>query len=210
MRWIVLAFSVSILFGQGTDPKPKAAGYDVHGRSGKIETGAEFMVHSFSGDGQMYIAEDYLVVEVALYPPKGETFRIDRGMFAIRVNGKKPALAAVTPQMVAATLQRPEWQGGGARGEAEGSYNGRGVILGRPVPSQVPGGQPRPQQAPLPAGGIDRPTAIPAHELVVRTALPEGEAKGPVAGFIYFPYRGKVSSIKSLDLVYNDVVLKLR
>ena len=30
--------------------------------------GAEYMVHSFGSNGQMFFTEDYLVVEVALYP----------------------------------------------------------------------------------------------------------------------------------------------
>ena len=49
-----------------------------------------------------------------------------------------------------------------------------------------------------------------ATEVAVKSALPEGETKNPVAGFLYFPYRGKVKGIKTLELVYDRAVLKLR
>ena len=215
MRWILLPCFAALAFGQGTEPKPKAEDYDVHARSKQIALGAEFMVHSFSGEGQTFIAEDYLVVEVALYPPKGETVTVNTGAFALRVNGKKPPLVAQTPTMVAYSLNRPEWNQR-PRMEAEGGYGNTGVILGRPVPSQVPGGQqrrlPMPPRAPAPdaPGGIDRPEPVRPEELLVRTALSDGEFRGPVSGFLYFAYRGKPSGIKTLDLLYEDAVLKLR
>src|ERR1044071_9796445 len=101
MRWILLSLSAALAFGQGTEPKPKAADYDVQGKSKLIEIGAEYMVHSFGGDNQLFIAEDFLIVEVALYPPKGEEVRVDRSAFSLRINGKPPALGALSPQMFA-------------------------------------------------------------------------------------------------------------
>jgi hypothetical protein len=52
-----------------------------------------------------------------------------------------------------------------------------------------------------------RPTA---GALVVETALPLGPQKWPVSGFLYFAFTGKTSSIKSLELIYNSTVLRLR
>ena len=217
MRWILcVACFAAPAFGQGAEPKPRAEDYDVHARAKQIALGAEFMVHSFSGEGQTFIAEDYLVVEVALYPPKGESVTIHSGAFSLRINGKKPVLTPQTPTMVAAAIERPEWRQG-PRMEAEGGVGNTGVILGRPVPSQIPGGPsqrrlPTPPRAPAPdaPGGIERPAPVRADDLVVKTALPEGEYRGPVSGFLYFAYKGKISSIKSLDLLYEDAVLKLR
>jgi hypothetical protein len=34
--------------------------------------------------------------------------------------------------------------------------------------------------------------------------------RGAVSGFLYFAYQGKTSSIKSLELMYEAAVLKLR
>src|SRR5262245_6621733 len=101
MRWILLACSAALAFAQGTEPKKKATDYDVSDRSGEVEIGAEFMVHSFSGEGQTFISENHLIVEVALYPPKDMTLDVNNGAFSLRVNGKKPVLAPLTPEAFA-------------------------------------------------------------------------------------------------------------
>jgi hypothetical protein len=203
----------------GTDPKLKAVDYDVQAQSKGISIGAEFMIHSVSGQGQTYITKEFLVVEVALYPPKGQGVTVNEGAFALRINGKKPALAPVAPALVASSLHHPDWQTpSGPQVEAGGGVGTTGVILGRPAPSQIPG-QPVPQPAPqsriprVPAPDYGGPQAEPrvtASELVVQMALPEGESHGPVSGFLYFPFGGKTASIKSLELIYEDAVLKLR
>lgn len=217
MRWtLLLACASAALAQSGTDPKPRAEDYEVHGRSKDVAIGAEFMIHSFSGKDQTYIAKDFLVVEVALYPPKDSSIQVNGGRFALRINGKKQVMPPVQPQMVAASLQHPEWQWQtGPRLEGGGGLDNAGVILGRPRPTQVPGGQ-EPRGPTQPRAPVDRPGGIepepraPAHELVVQTALPQGSYKGPVSGFLYFPYKGKTTSIKSLDLLYEDAVIQLR
>src|SRR5512141_98224 len=73
---------------EGTTPKASAAEYPVHARSGNLAIGAEYLVHSFGSGEQMYLAENYLVVEVALFPAKGESVTAGAGKFALRVNGK--------------------------------------------------------------------------------------------------------------------------
>jgi hypothetical protein len=215
VRWALLLFCSTALAQSGTDLKPKFEDYEVHGQSKDVGIGAEFMIHSFSGQGQTYIAKDFLVVEVALYPPKGESINVNEGSFALRVNGKKQLLQPVPPQMVATRLQRPDWQTG-PRLEGGGGLGNAGVILGRPRPPQIPGAPeprgPTQPRAPDPEdrSGIDREPPVPAHELVVRTALPEGPHKAAVSGFLYFPYKGKTTSIKSLELLFEDAVIKLR
>jgi hypothetical protein len=216
VRLTIFLCCASLALAQGgTEPKAKADDYDVHVQAKDIAVGAELMIHSFSGQGQTYITKDFLVVEVALYPPKGKIVDVNEGAFALRINGKKQTLVPAAPPMVASTLQHSEWQSG-PRMEAGGGLGNTGVILGRPVPSQVPGGQQTPQGR-IPRGtdpdnpsGVERERPVSAPELVVQTALPEGRYKGPVSGFLYFPYRGKTSSIKSLELLYEDAVLKLR
>ena len=212
VRFPLFLCCASLTLAQGgTDPKPKVEDYGVHAQSKDIAIGAEFMIHSFSGQGQTYLAKDFLVVEVALYPPKGRSVNVNEGAFALRINGKKQALVPVASSMVAASLQHPEWHPGP---EVDVGLGDTGVVLGRPAPTQVPGGQPAPRMPRVPPpdnpGGIEPEHRVTAHELVVQTALPEGPHKGPVSGFLFFPYQGKTTSIKSLELLYEDVVLKLR
>jgi hypothetical protein len=51
---------------------------------------------------------------------------------------------------------------------------------------------------------------VKPEEVLVQTALPAGLHKGAVSGFLFFAWRGKTSSIKTLELLWNDAVLKLR
>jgi hypothetical protein len=42
------------------------------------------------------------------------------------------------------------------------------------------------------------------------TAPPEVAHRGAVSGFLYFPYQGKASGLKSIDLLFQDAVMKLK
>ena len=97
------------IHAEGTPPKASAAEYPVQAESGSLAIGAEYMVHSFGSGEQMYLAENYLVVEVALFPPKGGSFTADAGKFALRVNGKRTLLYAQNPPMVASNLNRRDY-----------------------------------------------------------------------------------------------------
>jgi hypothetical protein len=219
MRFCWLLVFASLLFGQGTEPKPHAEDYEVHGQAGDIGIGAEFMVHSFSRGEQMYLTPEFLVVEVALFPPKGTTLSVENGNFLLRINGKKEILQPSAPSLVASSLQHPEWsQQSGVRPEVMAGAGNVGVMMGgpprnnNPFPgSNAPGTQ-LPPRVDVPR---DNPTGIEkvpvkADVLVIETALVEGEHHSAISGFLYFPFKGKINSIKSLELVYKDTVLKLR
>jgi hypothetical protein len=68
---------------------------------------------------------------------------------------------------------------------------------------------PRAPDAAAPGGGELKERVRP-EELLVRTALPEDAHRGPVSGFLYFPYVGKASGLKSVELLFQDVVMKLK
>src|SRR5579872_2770761 len=105
--WILSLATVA--FAQpGTEPKPSAADYPVHAMDGETGIGAEYTVHSFSHGEAYYIAKDYLVVEVALFPAAGKTIDVHAIEFSLRINGRKQALIPGSPEMVAASLSHPE------------------------------------------------------------------------------------------------------
>ena len=213
MRWILFACTAALTWAQGTEPKPKADEYDVHAAAGSVTLGAEYMVRSYSDGRQSYLIDDYLVVEVALYPAaKGEAVQSSAGEFALRVNGKRP-LRAVPATAVAASTQRayltqkPRLQGGVGVGGVD-------IGMGQPTP-RYPSGEPVPtRRAPrVPddaPGGVEREAPAKPEELIVQTALPEGEFKGAVSGFVYFPFPGKTSSVKTVELIFRDKTLKLK
>lgn len=203
------------LFGQGssgTTPKPQPGDYPAHAQPGQVALGAEYLVHSFFLRGQTFVTPDYLVVEVAVYPPKGEALAVSSGEFTLRLNGKKQVLFAQSPGFVAASLKYPDWERRGAL-EVSGGVGDTGVILGRPERVERFPGDPRPRQTRLPAppkapapqdpSGLDQQPPVRAEEALVEAALPEGKAAGPVSGYLYFAYKGKIKSIRTLELLYD-------
>jgi hypothetical protein len=203
---------------QGTTVKPKASEYPVHQKMADAEIGAEYMVRSFGGD-QLLLADDFLVVEVAVYPSDREGVQIDARKFTLRLNGKKQVLFAQAPGMVAASLKYPDWQRrpqmtlGGGMGD-------RGVIIGGP-PSvgRFPGDRraesrlPAPPQAPSSTSPVSE-EPVDISELIQRVSLPEGTVKLPVSGYLFFPYTGKLKSLKTVELLVDSgsepVVLRLK
>lgn len=217
MRTLLLCLSLlGAVFAQGTPPKEKPEDYPVHAQARSAGLGAEFMVHSFSSGEQTYLVRHYLVVEVALFPPKGQVVDVHSGNFMIRINGKKQELLPQPPSLVASAVAHPDWEDS-PRVQADAGAGPAGVSLGRPRQVQIPGmpipGQQGPQPTQVPR---DNPSGLPPRDpvkpelIVLETALPQGEHRGPVSGFLYFAYSRKTSSIRSLELRYEDAVLKLR
>lgn len=159
------------------------------------------MVHSVLTEEQSAVVKDFLVIEVALFPPKRVGVQSDSGSFTLRLNGK--TVPRATAQTVAASMQAPVWS---PRQRAEGDVPQRPPYGGVPGP-RMP--VPRPPTAEERAG-IDPPQRVTPAQLVVQTALPEGRFDGAVSGYLYFPFRGKTASIRSLELEYDGTVLKLR
>lgn len=216
MRWMLIPLAAAGLFAQGTEPKPKAEDYQVHAQARDGAIGAEYMVHSFSGQGMTYLARDYLVVEVALYPYAGQEIEVQDSSFALRLNGKKQALLPAGVEVVKMSLDRSEWRDA-SHVEAGASAGGGTVILGAPrqVPMPIPGQPPQPRK-PLPdpgetadRAGVPHESPVTADDLLTQTALPGGQTRKPVSGFIYFPYHGKAGALKSVELLFEDAVLKL-
>ncbi len=214
VRYLVFLAAAVAAYAQGSPPKPSADDYPVQAKSGTTRIGADFMVHSFSAGEDMFIAEKFLVVEVAFYPPKDGKVAVATSDFTLTVNGKKP-LAAQNPAMVASALKHRDWQF--PRGPL-GNLGVGGVNVGGGQPRTQPPypGAPDPNRLPNPPRAPDGDSNTPqretpnAEEVLFKTALPEGTHSKPVSGFIFFPWTGKVSSIKSLELMYDGVAIKLR
>jgi hypothetical protein len=190
------------LLAAGTTPKPRPEDYPAHAAAGILRIGADYTVHSFSARGRTFVADNYLVVEVAIYGPPRADLMVSTSRLTLRVNGRKQLLYSQAPQFVAASFKYPDWERT-RRLEAQAGP----VILGRPVPVERFPGDPTarrrvPPRAPEPpdrsgAGKTPEPTA---DEVVVETGLPEGTQRLPVSGYIYFAHKGKV---KSVELIYD-------
>lgn len=214
---ILLAAAV---LSAGVEPRPRASDYPATAQTEAARFGAEYLVRSVSAQNQTFLVNDYLVVEVAVYPEGGRRFPLAAGHFTLRVNGKKTALLPQTPGMVAASLKYPDWE---RRTELVlgGGVGDTGVVFGRRDPVERFPGDPRPRQSRLPtpprvptaAPEAEKEPTPPPEELVIQAALPEGEIRGPVAGYLYFAYKEKPRKIRKLELLYSgpagDCVLRL-
>lgn len=197
----------------GVEPKAGPEAYHAHVKLPTLSIGAEYLVHSFSGQGRMYVTPDYLVIEAGVFPEKRSEFQVNTGNFSLRVNGKKTVLLPQTPGMVAASLKYRDWQDRSNIALGAGVGDAGVMVGGPPLPSErFPGDRregrtrlPAPPRAPDPDSptGQSQPETAPAHEVVVETALPEGAFHTPVAGYLYFAYKGKIKSIRSVELLYN-------
>jgi hypothetical protein len=204
------------------EPRAKPADYPAHTELKTLSLGAEFMVHTFSGNGKTFFVEDYLVVEVAVYPASGSRPMVAHSHFTLKINGKR-SIAPQPPPFVAASLKYPDWERKPTL-TTEAGVGDAGVILGRRRPEPRFPGDNRPARERLPnpprapgdgnRAGIEK-EEVRAEEVCVEQALPEGVASGPLRGFLYFPHKGKVKDIKKLDLLYAvpegiSATLKLR
>jgi hypothetical protein len=204
---VAVLLSCSALWGQhGTPTKGSPAEYPVHVTAGELALGAEYLVHSVSSGGQTFVVPKHLVVEVAVFPAKGRAVELASGQFSLRINGKKKdVLHPEAPAFVAASLKYADWEG------SRGLEVGLGPItIGRPTTvGRFPGDNREPQPRTPPRApdqnpaGVQKEASLTAEETVVDAALPEDRAAGPVSGHLYFPYRGKVKSLKSLELIYQ-------
>jgi hypothetical protein len=177
------------------------------------------MVHSFTRGDQVFLAKDYLVVEVALYPRKGADLEVRNADFSLRINGRKAVLMPEAVSIVAASLQHPEWElPRTPNAEVDAGAGNAGVVIGgpprnaHPFPGSTEPGTELPPRIEVPKdnpSGIEQPR-VKADVLAVETSLVEGPHHAAISGFLYFAYRGKPASIKTLELLYQDAVLKLK
>jgi hypothetical protein len=208
-----LALSMVTAAAQGTQPKAKVTEYPAHTTIGTLSIGAENWGHAIScADGATEVG-DYIAVEVALYNEGNKPFTLSAGHFSLRLNGKKQVLYSQSLGIVQASLKYPGYERETDLTGYGGVGNGGVVIGGRPNVERFPG-DPRPQQRRVPfpspappspgenSAEVRQPKLKP-EEIVAKAALVEGEAHPPVSGFLFFAYKGKLKSIKKMELLYE-------
>lgn len=197
--------------GQGIEPRERVEDYPAHGQVSGIQVGAEFQYRGVpAGRDSLYLREG-LVVEVALYGPKGRRYQISPGHFSLRINRRDPPLMPQSP----GTLVYAEKYG--RQKQLDIGLNGGVVVLGGPERGpRFPGdatGQPRNGRVPPSVDtGLPRRAGQDPAAVMERVALPNASRSLPTAGCVYFHYVGKTQKIKHLELFYNSAygTLKLK
>jgi hypothetical protein len=188
--------AAAMVLSAGTDPKKTAREYPVHAVLEKAEIGAEYMVRSIPADGSP-MAGDYLVVEVGIFPAKGQELKVGSEGFRFRINKETYGFSTASASAVAMEMKNPRWSQG---------YEPSTPV--RPQQERFPGDPsarkrvPDAPRAPEDATFQKKPQKAD-WEWAEELALPEGPAKGPVSGLLYFPYKGSAKKIKAAWLEYE-------
>jgi hypothetical protein len=199
----MLRFSVAVIVFVATVSAQEHGGpasYPARAALPTVAIGAEYLGHGVPTPQGAYIAKDYLVVRVGVFPSTRVAVAANR--FALRVDGE--LLPAQPPALLASSLTNSDW-----RSQGRSSHTPDIVLGGAPLSDgareegQAPARSPR-----APGIGEDsRPVARPdrsAAQAADGDALPSGTLSDPVRGLLYFHYTPKTKTPPhSVELIYD-------
>lgn len=217
---ITLTAVAAIALAQGTESKRAASEFPVQARLGDLDVAAEFMVRLISLGRESFVTDNFLVVEVALFPREGKPYTVRTNAFTLRVNGRKESLFAQPPAAVIASVKYPDWEWQRMGSATAQAGDGR-IGMGQPAPVERFPGDPNARRLPRPVGNpadTANPVAVermPPGDVINQSALPEGMRKTAVSGYVFFPWRGNPAKLKTAELTITDetsgaVTLRLR
>jgi hypothetical protein len=238
-----LTTSISLLHGAdgpGLKSRANSESYPGHSKADVIAIGAEMLSqeevrNTFATD----LNRGFLVVEVGVFPAAGKTWNVNPNDFSLRIGADK-MIRPAAPATIAAILQRKAHgkqqtsRGGTGPGDivvyptATIGYestspgvldpNGRprrgggGWVTGGGVGVGMGGNGGGSMPMPPASGSTDVDRSTMSMELSDK-ALPEGEIKQAIAGYLYFPMPdAKKSGVagKAFELTYQNVDTKVR
>ena len=177
---------------KGMPPRTSPAEYLSHGKAGALTIAAEFKGHNVPTLQGPLTTEDYVSVELGIFGAGDGKVKLSADDFSLRVNGKK-GLPAQPFGLVIGNVKDPEWEPPEPPAQKKSALStGGGGGGGQDQQDSTP----KVVHIPI---EVQRAMA----QRVQKYTLPEGTRALPVAGLIYFSYRGKEKGIKSLELVYN-------
>jgi hypothetical protein len=171
--------------------------YQAHAQAGSVTIAADFDGHSVSTPDAVFSSEEYVSFEVAFFGPAGSKLILNPNDFKLRIKGKKTPLDAQPYALVFHGLKDPDWEQSVVL-EKQASQSKTSIGGGGGGNNDGPPPQPK-----MPIG-VERKM----EQRVEKAALPEGDRPLPEAGLIFFQYRGKTSSMQTLELVYTGAAGK--
>jgi hypothetical protein len=175
---------------KGMPPRASPSDYQAQAHAGPVTIAADFAGHSVTTMDAVYSSEDYVVVEVAFFGAGGGRLNVSAENFTLKLKDKKNALPSQPFGYLTRSLKDPEWQP--PEEDQEEKKSKTGINTG--------------------GGGGNEPKVVPKMPLelrrkmeqrVFKSVLPEGDRALPVAGLIFFQYRGKAQNMKGMELVYS-------
>jgi hypothetical protein len=180
---------------KGMPPRAAPTDYQAQGKAGAVTIAAESTGHAVTTAEGMFTTEDFIAVETGLFGAPNARAAISADDFSLRINGKKAPLPSQGYLLILKSLKDPEWippDVGQNEPKSKGGITGGGGGGGG-------GGNDPPPLPPKMPLELQRVMA----QKVQRSVLPEGDRALPVAGLLFFSYRGKTDSIKSMELIYS-------
>ena len=179
---------------KGMPPRATPVDYMAQAVAGPITIAAEFTGHGINTTQGALTTEDYVVVELGIFSTGGARVKLSAEDFTLRINGKKQAQPAEPFLVIRPSLKDPEWEPPiNNKSKSKTGMTGGGGDEGGGNKNDPP---PEPPKMPFPERRA-------MEQRVLKMTMPEGDRATPVAGLIFFSYRGKVQNIKSLELLYN-------
>ena len=175
---------------QGMPARTTAADYQASGQAGAITIAGEFLGHNIPTLKGTLTSEDYVAVEVAFFGAAEGRIELAPGDFQLRVSDKKTPLPRQPYGFVFRSLKDPELEPTAAEKKSKGS----GISTG--------GGGEKSSEPPTPVK-VPIEVVRDQQQRIQKSALPGGDRPVPVAGLIYFSYRGKTQNLTKIDLIYN-------
>jgi hypothetical protein len=176
---------------KGMPPRAAPADYQAQARMGAVTLAADFQEHAVPTAPGPLTSEDYVSVELAFFGPSDTRIKMSAGDFSLRINGKKTPLQSQPYGMVLENVKDPEW----VPPELPSAKPKAGGISTGGQSSQADSGPPPPVKIPL---EVQRAMAL----RIQKAVLPEGDRSLPVAGVVFFQYRGQAKGIHSVELIY--------
>ena len=172
---------------KGMPPRAAPADYQAHTQAGALTLAADFVRHSVPTPEATYSTEDFVIVEAGLFGPGEARLKLAIGDFSLRINGKKMASPSQPYGLSFSSLKDPEWEPPSKPKADKPTLN-------------AGGGQPDDSFKPIVRMPIELKRTM--QQRVQRASMPEGDRALPAAGLLFFEYRGKPESIRSLELIY--------
>jgi len=182
---------------QGLPPRAAPADYQAQEKVGPFTVAADFVGHAVPTLQGPLTSEDYVSVEIAFFGPADAKVKLSFEEFSLRINGKKNPIESRQFGMVMKSLSDPEWI---PEEPAEGPKSKGGISAGG---GGGAAGDPKPLPPKMPF-----PLRRAMEQKALKSVLPEGERTVPVAGLLFFPYRGKDQSIQLVELMYEGAAGK--
>ena len=206
---------------KGTVARSAAIKYPAHDEQDGVAMGAVLLTpqqarSTFVSD----VNHCCLVVEIALYPQKGQNLDVSLNDFALRTIGTDKAVKAASPTLISGTLQKKAAAGRDVVVSPSAGVGYESGVVYDPMTGQPRRGGGVYTQSGVGVGigspgsqgaGTDGDRKVMEAELDEK-GLPEGAVATPVAGYLYFPLAKKAKNAH-YELEYtlngNKVVLRL-